>query len=58
MSINIHPTNNFLYFSNYLCYSKRKRLHSVCLARCIQFIVPGPEDTVLNTNVTALFIHC
>ena len=38
MSINIHPTNIFLYFDNHLCYSKAKSLCSVCMARCIRYI--------------------
>ena len=38
MSINIHPVNIFLYFGKLVCYSKAKRLCSLCAARCICYI--------------------
>ena len=38
MSINIRPTDIFLYFDNHVCYLKAKRIRSLCVARCIRYI--------------------
>ena len=62
MPINIHQTNIFLYFGNYLCYSKEKVYILSVWQGVFDLIVPRLEDnTILNTTVSvssAKFVEC